>query len=98
MVYFADDKTPAFGVQIKHDNEGDKYRVWTSFEWFDIRNGKIFNLGENGNDMIPLVEYPNNERRLRYKSMSPVSSLRGKMGRTNHNLSVRTSTGSGTDD
>ena len=65
VVYYSDDKTPAFGVQIRRDKDGNTiYRVWTNNEWFDIQDDKIITTGVNGNRMIPIVEYPNNERRL----------------------------------
>ena len=65
VVYFSDDKTPAYSVQIRQDENNEKfYRVWTNFEWFDIRNDEIIARGENGNNMIPVIEYPNNDRRL----------------------------------
>lgn len=65
VVYYADDKTPAFAVQIRKDREGaTKYRVWTNSTWFDIQEDKIIAKGFNGNRMIPVIEYPNNERRL----------------------------------
>lgn len=65
VVYYADDKTPAFSTQIRTDKNNEKfYRVWTNYEWFDIKDDKIKDHGENGNNMIPVVEYPNNDRRL----------------------------------
>ena len=64
VVYFADDKTPAFSCQIRNDNDGTFYYVFTTNEWFLIRDDEIVDSGINGNHMIPVVEYPNNERRL----------------------------------
>ena len=64
VVYFSDDKTPAFSFQKRHNMLGDIYRVYTSYEAFDIQNGQIIGREDNLNDMIPVIEYPNNERRL----------------------------------
>lgn len=64
IVYFADDKTPAFSCQIRHNEEGNLYNIYTSEYFFLIQNGEIISIAENGNDMIPVIEYPNNERRL----------------------------------
>lgn len=64
VVYYADDKTPAFAVQIRRNESGQLCRVWTSEKWYDIQSAEIIDSGENGNDMIPVIEYPNNERRL----------------------------------
>ena len=38
--------------------------MFTDNEWFDIRNDKIYDSGINGNRAIPVIEYPNNARRL----------------------------------
>lgn len=64
VVYYTDG-FPAFSCQIRKDNEGDDiYFLYTESKWFDIRKGKIFNSGLNGNGAIPVIEYPNNLRRL----------------------------------
>ena len=65
VCYFADDYTPAFSCQIRTDADGmDFYIIYTSLQWFRIADGQILESGINGNGMIPVVEYPNNERRL----------------------------------
>ena len=64
VVYYADDKTPAFSCQIRRDNNGNLYNIYTPQMFYLIQNGEIIASGENGNDMIPVIEYPNNERRL----------------------------------
>lgn len=64
VVYYADDKTPAFSVQIRRNQNGVLYNVYTSQYFFLIQNGEIIASEENGDDMIPVIEYPNNERRL----------------------------------
>lgn len=64
VVYYSDDNTPAFSVQIRKNEEGSLYNVYTAFRFYKIQNGKIIFAENNGNDMIPVIEYPNNERRL----------------------------------
>ena len=64
VVYYSDDCTPAFSVQIRKNDNGDLYNVYTATRFYRIQNGKILLAENNGNDMIPVIEYPNNERRL----------------------------------
>lgn len=64
VVYYADDKTPAYSCQLRQDNDGEFQVVHTPQWIFAIRNGEIVDMKPNGNDMIPVIEYPNNERRL----------------------------------
>ena len=64
VVYYSDDCTPAFSVQIRKNDKGDLYNVYTATRFYHIQNGKILLAENNGNDMIPVIEYPNNERRL----------------------------------
>ena len=64
VVYYSDDCTPAFSVQIRKNDKGDLYNVYTTTRFYRIQNGKILLAENNGNDMIPVIEYPNNERRL----------------------------------
>lgn len=62
--YYSNNK-PAFSCQIrKGENNETIYFCYTANEWFDIRDGKIFNQGINGNRAVPVIEYPNNARRL----------------------------------
>lgn len=64
VVYYSNNR-PAFSCQIGEDENGaDVYFCFTNNEWFDIRNGKIVDSGVNGNRAIPVIEYPNNARRL----------------------------------
>lgn len=64
IVYY-DDGYPAFSCQIRQDEDGrDIYFCFTDSYWFDIRMGEIVNSGLNGNGAIPVIEYPNNQRRL----------------------------------
>lgn len=64
VVYYADDKTPAFSCQIRHNKNGTAYNVYTPYQFFLIQDNKIIEIQDNGNNMIPVIEYPNNERRL----------------------------------
>lgn len=64
VAYFADDKTPAFSCQIRRNQNGVIYNIYTATQYFLIQNGEILEIGVNGNDMLPVIEYPNNERRL----------------------------------
>lgn len=64
VVYYSNNK-PAFSCQIRDgENNETIYFCYTANEWFDIRDGKIFNQGINGNRAVPVIEYPNNARRL----------------------------------
>lgn len=64
VVYFSN-KKPAFSCQIREDDEGkDIYFIYTNSEWFEIQNDEILRTGVNGNYAIPVIEYPNNSRRL----------------------------------
>lgn len=54
-----------FSCQIRKDEENQTfYFVYTDQKWFEIKNGKVVSSGKNGIRMIPVIEYPNNERRL----------------------------------
>lgn len=64
VVYYADDFTPAFSVQIRTNKQGELYNIYTPTMFYQIQGGKIIYKTTNGNDMIPVIEYPNNERRL----------------------------------
>ena len=64
VCYFADDHTPAFSCQIRQNEDGMIYHVYTVDEYFMIQNGEVVAKQTNGNGMIPVIEYPNNERRL----------------------------------
>ncbi len=64
VVYYSNNKT-AFSCQIREgENNETIYFCYTANEWFDIRDGKIFESGINGNRAVPVIEYPNNARRL----------------------------------
>ena len=65
FIAYYPDNYPAFSCQIRTDSEGNTiYFVYTDSEWFDIREGNIVAHGANGNGAIPVIEYPNNYRRI----------------------------------
>lgn len=64
VVYYANGK-PAYSCQIREDEDGSNvYFVYTNTEWFSIKDNQVVDSGENGNTLIPVIEYPNNSRRL----------------------------------
>ena len=64
VVYYPNEK-PALSCQIGEDEEGKtEYFCFTRSQWFRIVDGSIKDKGPNGNGAIPVVEYPNNSRRL----------------------------------
>ena len=64
VVYDSEDN-PMMGVYIKGDNEyRNVYWVYTNSFWFKIAEGKILKNGINGMGAIPIIEYPNNARRI----------------------------------
>lgn len=64
VVYYQNDR-PAYGVIIRKDeNNADILNVYTKGEYFAIKDGKIVQHAPNGNGAIPIIEYPNNARRL----------------------------------
>lgn len=64
VVYYSNNR-PAFSCQIREGENGETiYFCYTNAEWFKIIDGKIDDRGLNGNGAIPVVEYPNNARRL----------------------------------
>ena len=64
VVYFRNG-LPAFSCQMGKDEGGkDTYFCYTNTEWFEISGIEILREGDNGNYAIPVIEYPNNERRL----------------------------------
>lgn len=66
FVVYYDLKTPAFSCSISEDPKDgrDIYNVYTQSKFFIIKDGAIIQQGINGNGDIPLVEYPNNSRRI----------------------------------
>ena len=64
IVYFTNNK-PAFSCQIRKDTDGQNiYHCFTNRQFFVIKGGIIDNSGINGNRAIPVIEYPNNSRRI----------------------------------
>lgn len=64
IVYYSNNR-PAFSCQIREGENGETIHFcYTNAEWFKIVDGKIVDRGLNGNGAIPVVEYPNNARRL----------------------------------
>ena len=64
VVYYGNNK-PAFSCQIRESEDGKKvYNCFTDKQFFIIQGGKIINKGINGNGAIPVIEYPNNSRRI----------------------------------
>lgn len=64
VVYYSNGR-PAFSCQIREGINGETiYFCYTNSEWFEISDGEIKDSGINGNKAIPVIEYPNNARRL----------------------------------
>jgi SPP1 family phage portal protein len=66
VVYFSGSgKKPAFSCQLRKTVDGKhSYFIYTDKYTFEIQNSKIIDTGINGMFSIPVVEYPNNERRI----------------------------------
>ena len=64
VVYDSDDR-PKFGVYIKTTETGKSlYWIYTDSVWFKVSEGKVLESGTNGLGAIPIIEYPNNARRI----------------------------------
>lgn len=56
---------PLFSCQIRKDVENKpEYFIYTRNMYYRIKEKKITQLGVNGIGYIPVIEYPNNERRM----------------------------------
>ena len=56
---------PLFSVQIqKNEDNKTEYFIYTEKSTFVVCGGKITNVGVNGIGIIPVIEYPNNDRRM----------------------------------
>lgn len=65
FVCYFNNGRPAFSCQITTDeNDNTQYLVFTSGEYFIIQGNAIIQNAINGNGDIPVIEYPNNARRL----------------------------------
>lgn len=64
VAYYNNNK-PAFSCQIRTDSDGaNMYWCFTDTKYFVIKGGEIIESGINGNKAIPVIEYPNNSRRI----------------------------------
>ena len=64
VAYYNNNK-PAFSCQIRTDSDGENmYWCFTDTQYFVIKGGIIVKSGINGNKAIPVIEYPNNSRRI----------------------------------
>ena len=64
VAYYNNNK-PAFSCQIRTDSDGaNMYWCFTDTQYFVIKGEKIIKSGINGNKAIPVIEYPNNSRRI----------------------------------
>ena len=64
VAYYNNNK-PAFSCQIRTDSDGaNMYWCFTDTQYFVIKGGIIVKSGINGNKAIPVIEYPNNARRI----------------------------------
>lgn len=56
---------PSYSVQIRRDDNNEEiYIVYTKSQYFKIKGDQILDIQLNGNKDIPVIEYPNNERRI----------------------------------
>lgn len=64
VVYYQNGKS-AFACRVLEDEDGNPiYNVYTNQYYFLIVDGEIKSQSINGNRAIPIIEYPNNARRL----------------------------------
>lgn len=65
FVVYHQNGNPAFGVMIREDEDGKTiYNVYTNRHFMVIKDSKVVSTAINGNGAIPIIEYPNNARRL----------------------------------
>lgn len=65
FVVYHTDGFPAYSCQIRRDNDNREFFfIYTQSEYFKIQGDVILERGINGNGAIPVIEYPNNLRRL----------------------------------
>lgn len=65
VVYYSSSNLPAYSCQTRYNEDDEPYYfLYTQSEAFEIRDDNLKRVGYNGNGMIPVIEYPNNERRL----------------------------------
>lgn len=64
VVYYQNDR-PAYGCIIRQDENGANiYNLYAKGFYVAVKDGKIIGKAKNGNGGIPIIEYPNNARRL----------------------------------
>ena len=64
VAYHTNNK-PAFSCQIRRNEDNEEfYHCFTNAQYFIIKGGEIIESGINGNKAIPVIEYPNNSRRI----------------------------------
>lgn len=65
VVYYQGGRRAAFACHIEKDeNNIPLYKIYTATEYFIVSRDVVIARGINGNGAIPIIEYPNNERRL----------------------------------
>lgn len=66
VVYRSDfTDVPVMSCQIREDENGAKiYNCYTKNMFYQVKNSEIVSSAINGNGAIPVIEYPNNARRL----------------------------------
>lgn len=57
-------RKPLFSVQIIPMDNGNQYQIYTDKNYFMVYNSKVIEESVNGFFKIPVIEYPNNTRRL----------------------------------
>lgn len=64
VCYYANGK-PAFSCQIRQDENNETiYNIFTVSQFFVVKANKVIESSINGNFAIPVIEYPNNARRI----------------------------------
>lgn len=65
IAYSSKTKRALFSCQCRKDEKDEPYYfIYTRNQTFKIKNSKVIKNGLNGYFIIPVVEYPNNDRRL----------------------------------
>lgn len=65
ICYYAKTDRAAFSCQIRKDEDNQTiYNIYTDREFFVVKSGEVIYKATNGNFAIPVIEYPNNARRI----------------------------------
>lgn len=65
FVVYHNNNRPAFSVQIREDeNNEEVFHIYTNSLYMLVKGDKVVQATINGNGAIPVIEYPNNERRI----------------------------------